>query len=141
MAYTSSVPFIVPLPETGSWLRITYIGESWFATSILEGLFSGAREQIRESVFGHPDDSVAPLPWLYSLYSEEWRDTIAIRIRGNQGKVPTWLLLEWVLAGLLSFMEKDPMMLHPVNFDVNVVEEGIVAAGVLWYSQRRAVGK
>ena len=28
----------------------------------------------------------------------------------------------------------DPRHLHPLNFDVYAVEEGIVAAGVLWYS-------
>ena len=48
----------------------------------------------------------------------------------------TWLQLEWVLDGLLGFMEGgEPGRLHPVNFEVDVVEQGTVAAGVLWYSQ------
>lgn len=29
------------------------------------------------------------------------------------------------------------MRLHPVNFDVDSVGQGIVAVGVLWYSQSR----
>ena len=56
----------------------------------------------------------------------------------------TWQQLEWVLAGLLRFMEGEPTQLHPLNFDVNVVGQGIVAAGVLWYSQSpppRGVGE
>ena len=39
----------------------------------------------------------------------------------------------------MGFMEGEPQRLHPVNFDVNVVGEGIVAAGVLWYSQRPVI--
>lgn len=63
---------------------------------------------------------------------------MALRIRGHPGKVFTWLQLESVLAGLLRFMEGregDEGVMHPFNFDLNVVEHGIVAAGVLWYSQ------
>ena len=27
------------------------------------------------------------------------------------------------------------MQLHPLNFDVGVAHQGVVAAGVLWYTQ------
>lgn len=38
--------------------------------------------------------------------------------------------------GLLKYLkEGEPLQLHPVNFDVDIVGKGIVAAGVLWYSQ------
>lgn len=53
-----------------------------------------------------------------------------------EGKSFTWLQLDWVLLGLLRFMKGEKSMLsHPINFDVNAVGEGIVAAGLLWYSQ------
>ena len=65
---------------------------------------------------------------------------MAIRVRGNEGKVVTWRQLSWVLAGLRHFMEGEPMQLHPVNFDVNVVGIGMVAAGILWHSQSPALG-
>lgn len=133
---TVSLPTTVPAPGTDISLRITHIGASWFAASLVEALCSGAHAAIRESVAWHPDEAVAPLPWFHSLYSQRWRDTIAVRIRGNEGKVFTWLQLEWVLDGLLGFMEGgEPGRLHPVNFEVDVVEQGTVAAGVLWYSQ------
>ena len=53
----------------------------------------------------------------------------------------TWLQLEGVLDGLLGFMEGEPKQLHPINFEVNMVGEGTLAAGVLWYSQSPPAGK
>ncbi|CAF9937954.1 MAG: hypothetical protein ALECFALPRED_007460 [Alectoria fallacina] len=137
-----SLPPSFPIIGTDISLRVTYIGESWFTLSILHRLFSSAYFRIKEAVAAYPDDPVKPLPWFHSLYDKQWRDALAIRIRGNQGKVLTWLQLERVLDGLRGFMvEGEPMQLHPVNFEVNVVGEGTVAAGVLWYSQSSPAGK
>ncbi len=35
-------------------------------------------------------------------------------------------------------MEGEPSQLHPINFDINVGEEGMVAVGMLWCSQSPA---
>lgn len=133
---TVTVPTIVPISGTDVYLRITYIGPTLFAAGLVFSLFSSAHSAIEESVTWHPEAPVTPLPWYHSSYSKELRDTIAIRIRVNEGKVLTWLQLDWVLWGLLGFMEEgEPMHLHPVNFEVYVVAQGMLAAGLLWYSQ------
>ena len=137
---TESPPILVPVPGSDICLHITYLGPSWFATSLLKNLLSSAYGKILASVNEHPDDLVAPLPWFHKCYSTQWHDTIAIRMRGNGGRAFTWRRLSWTLAGLLQFME-DPRHLHPLNFDVYAVEEGVVAAGVLWYSQSPAGGR
>lgn len=103
---------------------------------LLSSLFGSAHLAIKESVALHPDGPVAPLPWYHSLYSKEWQDTIAIRIRVNECKALTWLELDWVLSGLMEFMVGGkPMQSHPINFEINVGARGVVATGLLWYSQ------
>lgn len=134
---TPTPTIIIPIPNTDLYLRITYTGKNWIATTVLAQLFTSAHAQIQEPVARHPDDAVAPLPWFHSIYSKQWGDTIAIRVRGNGDKMCTWLQLDCVLTALRMYMEGGPTRLHPVNFDVDSVREGIVAVGVLWYSQSR----
>lgn len=131
---TANGPTIIPIPGTGISLRISYIGEVGIAPSLLSKLFSSADESIADSVFFYPYDRVTPLPWFHQSYDEQSRSTVAIRVRGNGDKVPTWLQLFWVLVALKGYMKREP---HPVNFDVRVVDQGVVAAGVLWCSQRQ----
>ena len=100
-----------------------------------------AQESIQESIAFRPDVTVNPLPWFHKSYDKRWRDTLAVRVRGNDGRAITWLQLYWVLVGLQGFLEGDPIQLHPVNFDVSVDgEERVVAAGVLWYSPGPTAG-
>ena len=133
---TVTVPTIVPISGTDIFLQITYVDPTWFATMRLSSLFRSAHNAISESVVLHPDGPVAPLPWYHSSYSKKWRDTVAIRIRVNVGKVLTWLQLDFVLSGLMGFMvEGVPMLSHPINFEIHVGAQGAVAAGLLWYSQ------
>lgn len=136
----TDVPTIVPVPGTDVYLMITYISESWLETSLLESFFTDAHERIQETLATHADDPIAPIPWFYGLYDSRRRETIAIRIRDHQGKIVTWRQLDSVLTGLLMFMGGRPRELHPVNFDVNVVNKGKVAVGVLWYSQVPPLG-
>ena len=131
-------PIIIPI--AGIFLRITHVAdETWFTSSILNRLMTSAHQSIQHHIVWRPDAAVAPLPWFHKLYDKQWRDTLAIRVRGNEGRAITWLQLHWVLVGLQGFMEGDPVQLHPVNFDVAVGgEHRVVAAGVLWYSDRHA---
>lgn len=118
-------------------LRINYIGETRIAPSLLSQLLSSADESILDSVFFYPHDRVAPLPWFHQTYNEPSRSTVAIRVRGSWDKAPTWLQLFWVLVALRSFMAREP---HPINFHVVVVNQGEIAAGVLWCSQSPSLG-
>ena len=140
---TPSTPTLVPIPGTNIVLGITYIGPSWFRPTLLENLLAGAYNAILTPVADRPDEPVVPLPWFHQCASESWHDTIAMRVRGSEGNEGafTWRRLYWVLAGLLQFMLGGELrQLHPLNFDVNVVGEGTVAVGLLWYSQRPLVG-
>ena len=131
---TANGPTIIPIPGTDILLRITYIGETRIASSLLNKFLSSADQSIFNSVFSHPHERVTPLPWFHQRYDEQSGSTIAIRVRGDGDKVPDWLQLVWVLVALRDFVGREP---HPVNFDVRVVDQGVVAAGVLWYSQHQ----
>ena len=100
-----------------------------------------AQHSIQQHIVRRPDAAVAPLPWFYKSYDKQWRDTLAIRVRGNEGRAITWVQLYWVLVGLQGFMEGDPLQLHPLNFDVGVGGvDRVVAAGVLWCSPTDLAG-